>query len=563
MGILALPALIIFTVGISGAEASDTEGVALSKSLLQMECGSNDTLWATTLAGETITNIYWHCDDEAIATIDNGIVKALGVGTATISIVSADGNYRAACTINVREAGTPLVDHSLPLGMPQGMGGQGRPIMPRRQGDGEGDRQMPQGMPQGMGGFGGQGMPQGMGSQNGGGPSGPGMGGFNKSDESTATDPNGYVQTEGENSIAGVAYSSSTTDANAVKVSGGVLNITDCTLMKDGGDSSNPDGSSFYGLNSAVLASKEGTININGGFISTNAIGANGIVAYGGTVNVSNVSISCENRLSRGIHATGKGTINAHDLNITTQGANSSVIALDRGGGSVNVFGGNYTCAGRDCAVLYSTGELTVNGILGSSVQGEMGVIEGNNYIAINNSDLTSGADLTSRGLMILQSGSGDAGDGLNGIITVAGGSLTMTNQYAPLIEIVTNVTGKVTLDGVKIRVPSGTLMMVDYNKRWRTYGATGVLVLSGKGTNYNGNIVVDNYSAAKVTVNEGVVWEGAYDNADSAKETTLEINGGTWRLTADSHVDNITVRNGGQIDENGYKLTCDNMEEK
>ena len=388
-------------------------------------------------------------------------------------------------------------------------------------------------------------------------------GGFNQSDESDATDPNGYIQTEGENNLTNATYSSSTADANAVKVSGGKLTLSDCTLTKDGGDTSNHDGSSFYGTNSAVLANKSGEIEINGGSITTNAIGANGIVAYGGTVNVTGTEINCTSRLSRGIHATGNGTIIANDLTILTKGANSSVIALDRGGGTVNVTGGNYNCEGQDCAVLYSTGDLTVNNITGSSKLGEIGVIEGNNFIAINNSDLTSHADATSRGLMILQSGSGDAGVGLNGIITVAGGSLTMTDETASLIEIVTNVTGKVTLDGVKTTILSGILMTVDFNQRWQTSGATGVLVMSGEGTTYKGSIVADTYSSANVTVNSGVTWEGAYDNAATAKQTSLIINGGTWTLTADSHVDSITLKGGGTINKNGFSLSCDEINQE
>ena len=386
------------------------------------------------------------------------------------------------------------------------------------------------------------------------------MPGGQVSDESTSTDPNAYIQESGEAELSDKTYSSSTADANAVKVTGGKLTLNNCTLTKDGGNSSSADGSSFYGTNAGVLASKDGEITINGGSITTNAVGANGIVAYGGTVNVKDMTIRCSNRLSRGIHATGGGTINAYDLDIATQEANSSVIALDRGGGAVKVWGGNYTAAGRDCAVLYSTGDITVNNITGSSQQGEIGVIEGDNFIAINNSNLTSHANASSRGLMILQSGSGDAGEGLNGIITVAGGSLTMTDSQASLIEIVTNVTGKVTLDGVQLTIPSGILMTVDYNKRWTTSGATGVLVLSGEGTTYDGSIVADSYSAAQVTVNEGVCWNGAFNNANTAKAATITLNGGTWTLTADSNIDSVVLNEGAVINKNGFKLNCENV---
>ena len=567
----------------TGEARAVTDGVTLNHSLLQLEIGCRDTLEASLLdgqpAGGTLT---WNCDDNSIAGVTGGIVTAKAKGTATITVTTAEG-VKAACTVCVRQAGERPRSS-----MPQGMPGNGKDD--ESEGDNKQERQAQngrggfgggQGMPGGMqrggfgggqGGFGGgQGMPGGMppggfggGQGNSGGGQGmPGgmPGGSNTSDNSEATDANAYIQTEGENSLNGATYSSVTSDANAVKVTGGTLHLTNCSLTKDGGDTQNNDGSSFYGTNAAVLASKGGTVELNGGAIATNAIGSNGIVAYGGDVRVKGTSISCSNRLSRGIHATGGGKITARDMTISTLGPNSSVIALDRGGGVVNVTGGRYSCTGDDCAVLYSTGELTANNIRGTSMKGEMGVIEGDNIIAINNSDLSSYADATSRGLMILQSGSGDAGTGLNGIITVTGGSLTMKGNDAPLIEIVTNVTGKVTLDGVKLTIPSGVLMRVDYNKRWQTNGATGVLVLSGDGTTYSGDIEADTYSSAKVTINDGVTWEGAYDKRGSAKLSELTMNGGTWTLTADSNVDNIILTGGAVINKNGFSLRYTDMD--
>lgn len=364
-----------------------------------------------------------------------------------------------------------------------------------------------------------------------------------------------YTQTSGTVTVSSKSYTSSTSDVNAVKVSGGTFTMTSCTITKTG-DTGNSDGSSFYGINAAVLASSTGTINMTGGTITTNCIGANGIVAYGGTVTVSDATITCSKNLSRGIHATGGGTITASNLTINTSGNNSSVIALDKGGGTVNVTGGTYNATGGDCAVMYSTGSLTVNNITGKSSQGEIGVIEGDNYITINNSTITSGASSSSRGLMILQSGSGDAGTGINGVITVNGGSLIMEGTSTPLIEIVTNVNGQVTLNGVSTTIPSGILMKVDYNTRWSTNGATGTLILSGSGTTYTGNLVADSYSSAVITINSGVVWQGAIDNANTAKSASITISGGTWTLTGNSYVDAITLTNSAVINKNGYSLT-------
>lgn len=554
-------------------------GITLNKSFSIVKCGNTDTLSATFLPQTTTDPLNWTSDDPTIATVQQGIIKTHSNGTTTITATTTNG-HKASCTIHVNQDGTDYRSQG-PRGMPPGNPGQGnmppgrqpgeqefqpnrpnnRPERPNERAektDENPDRPLPPNNmmpPQRDNTPFGQGprpqRPDGMPPQDG----NPGRPGPQETDQSTAYDPGAYRQTEGDTTIINATYTSQTADANTVKLTGGKLTLTNPTLTKTAGDATNPDGSSFYGTNAAILATNNSYAHITGGTITTNAIGANAIVAYGGKIDVADMTINCQNRLSRGIHATGGGTINATNLDIATQGPNSSVIALDRGGGTVTATQGNYTAAGRDCAIMYSTGNLTANNITGTSQQGEIAVIEGDNFIAINNSHLTSHADATSRGMMILQSGSGDAGQGLNGIITVAGGSLTMTQPQTPLIEIVTNVTGKVTLNGVKLTIPSGILMKVDYNQRWQTYGATGILVLSGNGTTYQGDIIADRYSNAQLTITEGTQWIGALNKDNTAHNTTIQLRGGTWTLTDNSNVDNITLTQGAQIIKNGHTL--------
>ena len=378
-----------------------------------------------------------------------------------------------------------------------------------------------------------------------------GPGGRSISSESTLSE-NGIGLSTDTEKVEKQSYSSTQTDENAVKVTGGVLTLVGCDISKPGADSNNEDGTSFYGTNSAVLATGEGKVILEGGTITTNARGANAIVASGGTVEVSDMVINCQSNLSRGIHATNGGTINANNLTIKTKGNNSSVIATDRGGGTVTVNGGSYETSGGDCAVCYSTGLITVNGIQGLSEKGEIGVIEGDNEINYNNCTLESGDNR--RGLMILQSGSGDA-VGFNGRINVVGGSMTLTSSEAPLIEITTRTQGTVTLKDVELVVPSGVLMQVGYNSRWQTKNPVAILeLLTDKETTFNGDIVVKDDGTSTVKVAEGVTWNGAYDTADSGLATTVEVSG-TWNLTADSYVDNVILNDGGKINKNGYKL--------
>lgn len=382
-------------------------------------------------------------------------------------------------------------------------------------------------------------------------------GGSSSSSVTLTVSSNGYSQSSGTNSVSGKNYSSSSSDENIVLIKGGTFTMSDCTITKSGGDTqSDGDNSSFYGVNSALVCTGASSVlNVSGGTIETSAKGCNSIFATNsGTITCEGMTINNTKDTSRGMHATYAGVINATNMTITTAGQSSSVIATDRGGGTVTVNGGTYTAKGYNSAVLYSTGSITATSITGLSEQGEIGVIEGNNSISINNSDITSGS--SKRGLMILQSGSGDS-EGYNGTIDVTNGSLTLTDENAPLLEVPTNMTGTLTLTDATLSVPSGRLMYVDYNTQWSTYGGTGNLILStASSCSYTGDVAADSYSTATVTVNDGVTWNGAINTDNTAGTSLVTINsGGTWTLTADSYID--TLVNNGTINLNGHSLTA------
>jgi hypothetical protein len=382
---------------------------------------------------------------------------------------------------------------------------------------------------------------------------GPGGGGQSSGTTIGSVSSTGYSQSSGSITVSGKTYTSTGSDENAVQVTGGTFSMTDCTVTKTGDYSASSDNTSFYGVNSAVYVggSSATTLTMTGGTITTNAKGANAAFAYSkGVLNISDVTIRNTSNLSRGIHATGGGTINATNLDITTAGSNSSVIATDKGGGTVTVNKGSYVTTGTDCAVLYSTGTISITDATGSSSKGEVGVIEGNNTIAITDCNMTSGS--STRGLMILQSGSGDS-EGYNGKITISGSTITLTDTSAPLLEVPTNITGTLTLDNTSLTVPSGVLMKVDYNTRWSTKGGTGNLILENG--NYTGAVYADSYGTANVTVESTAIWTGDIDNTNVASSTAVTVNG-KWILDADSYVDNLVIANCATVYTNGHNLT-------
>jgi hypothetical protein len=370
-------------------------------------------------------------------------------------------------------------------------------------------------------------------------------------------------------STSSTSYSSTTSDVSAIYVTNGTLKLSSPTITKSG-DASSSESSSKTGLNAAVLASSsKAAVSITGGTIASDASGGNAVFAYdGATVSLEGVTIkNTGSGNSRSIYAVQGGIVNATDVTATTTGSNSSVVATDTGGGTITLTGGSFAASGTDSAGLYCTGTITGNGITASSGSGEAAVIEGSNSILLTDSSLSSGAG--NRGVMILNSGSGDGGSGLNGVFTMKGGSLgttasTSTNSdntfsaKVPLFEVVTNMTGTVTLTDVDLSVASGILMEVDYNTRWSSYGATGKLLLktaaSSGGYAVSGDVIADSHSAATVDVGAGVTWKGSFDSGNAANSGVVTVeSGGTWVLTGNSYVDSLS--NGGTITTGSYTL--------
>ncbi|MGI6154095.1 MAG: leucine-rich repeat protein, partial [Christensenellaceae bacterium] len=86
-------------------------GVSLDKTTLAMNAGDRRTLTAT-VAPPAATNkeVTWRSSNSAVATVGaKGNVTAVGNGTAIITVTTADGGYRATCTVAVTTRVTGVV----------------------------------------------------------------------------------------------------------------------------------------------------------------------------------------------------------------------------------------------------------------------------------------------------------------------------------------------------------------------------------------------------------------------------------------------------------------------
>jgi len=101
------------TVTVTAATVPVT-GVTLNKTSLPLTTGGEEQLTAT-VAPSNATNktVTWSSNNTAVATVTNGLVKAIAAGTATITVTTQDGNKTATCTVTVTAATVPVTGVSL------------------------------------------------------------------------------------------------------------------------------------------------------------------------------------------------------------------------------------------------------------------------------------------------------------------------------------------------------------------------------------------------------------------------------------------------------------------
>ena len=85
-----------------GSSTVAVTGVTLNKTSANLTVGNTETLTATVSpSNATNKNVTWTSSNTSVATVANGVVTAKAVGTATITVKTADGNKTATCAVTV------------------------------------------------------------------------------------------------------------------------------------------------------------------------------------------------------------------------------------------------------------------------------------------------------------------------------------------------------------------------------------------------------------------------------------------------------------------------------
>ena len=336
---------------------------------------------------------------------------------------------------------------------------------------------------------------------------------------------------------------------------GGQLTLTNGDFTKTG-DSSSADASNFTGQNGIILVNNSiaALENLN---LSSDADGANAIFATGkkAQIKASHIRIHTKNNSSRGLDATYGGTINAIDVDITTEGAHCGALATDRGEGNVLVNGAKIHTSGEGSPCIYSTGNIQLTNGVGEATGSEIAVVEGKNSISLDHAVLTGHVK---HGVMLYQSFSGDANVG---IAKFTAKDSTLNNQSDGPMFYITNTTAEADLENTILNQQGDMLVKVT-SDRWGAEGKNGGdFTLNARQQRLNGQILANNISKVKLNLGEAASFQGTINGDNQAESAIITLSkDADWELTADAYVTTIHDESAdfGNINSNKHNIYYD-----
>lgn len=368
----------------------------------------------------------------------------------------------------------------------------------------------------------------------------------------------------------GESIESTTADENALLAqNGGVLKVTGAEITKSG-DDSNGDNCNFYGINSSVLSTGEGSeVYLSDSKISSTGEGNNGVFATdSGTAYLNGVEINTtKGSNSRGLDATYGGVIYGNDLTVSTAKDHCAALATDRGGGYISVTNSSLATAGNGSPLIYSTGDIEVDNVTGTATGSQIAGMEGLNRIVINNStlestnDATSGSDPIKNGVILYQSTSGDADTASSDACEFEAVDSTLKTSISDgAMFYVTNTKANVVLQNTTLDFDSENVQLLNAagnsSNNWGTEGKNGGdVTFTAINETMSGNVYTDKISSVDMSLTDGSTWTGVSEGENNLNVT---VDGTSkWVVTEDTTVADLNVADGAQIvDTDGNTVT-------
>lgn len=331
--------------------------------------------------------------------------------------------------------------------------------------------------------------------------------------------------------------------------------------LSSSGNTTNEEHSSFHGVNAGILAKESANVNIKNSMITTTGKGANAAFSHGegSLIDIDNVIIKTKGRFSNGLSAGSRGTIQAHDISINTEGESSSAIAVYSGNGIIDVSNVTGLCEGKNSPCIYSKGNIVVNDSSLKTEKAPGAIVDGSSLV-INNTVISS---KESYGVMLFEKN--DKNEEIGKCVFTS--NLGSISAGKGALFYVTNTEAIVTLFNTKL-VPSITsnILVNACKDKWGREGDNGgTLNLIGNHQTLKGDILCDELSSVNLNLKDYTYFTGIINERNKGSVSINLDSTSVWTLTGNSYIDSISNENKElkNIVDNGYTIYYNSKNEK
>lgn len=337
----------------------------------------------------------------------------------------------------------------------------------------------------------------------------------------TLTDLKGELEIKNEKDLLNDLVSTYKPNLSAIYIRDkGTLKAENIRISKTG-DTSSLFQSNTNGLNSGVLM-KDGEAVIIKSAIKTSGMGSKGVYVSGEKSKglLSGVIAETEGDDSTGIEVADKGVLRLKNIAVNTRGQRSFGIASSNKGALIANRGYVYTI-GESSPGFYSAGNMMLDGVDIEAKESLLGIVEGNNNVAMNNVSLKG-----HKGIQILNHLSDDNKD--KAIVSIKGGYIDI--KHGPLFDI-KDSSALIKIEMAEMRNKEEVL--VDMKSL-----SDKTLELNARNQHLSGDIKNDVNSHVKLSLDNGSIYEGVIkDGASLVFDRTSQ-----WHVKGDSHIGSLEI---------------------
>lgn len=287
-----------------------------------------------------------------------------------------------------------------------------------------------------------------------------------------------------------------------------------------GGDSGSLLQSNTNGLNSGVLI-KNGDAVIVKSAIKTSGLASKGVYMSGekSKALLSGVIAETEGDDSTGIEVADKGVLRLKNIAVNTRGQRSFGLASSNKGTLIANKGYVYTI-GETSPGFYSAGNMIVDGIDIEAKESLLGIVEGDNNVAMSNVSLKG-----NKGIQILNHLKENKG---KAIVSIKGGYIDI--KHGPLFDI-KDSSAVIKIEMAEMRNKEEVLVDM------KSLGDN-TLEINARNQHLSGDILNDVNSYIKMSLNNGSIYEGKIqDGASLVFDRTSQ-----WHVKGDSHIGSLEI---------------------